>query len=219
MDAELASPDFAVLEGFVAAERARAKVFPPPDEVFAALRHVAPAEVKVVMLGQDPYPTAGNANGLAFSVAPGMKIPASLRNLFAGLQLDLGHAPPQSGDLTAWSRQGVLLLNTVLTVREGAASSHRNRGWEVLTDAILREVNGTSGPVVFFALGVPARAMVDKLVDRSRHHMIALPHPSPLNGKSFVNAAEAQRPFSRINSLLRAGGREPIRWDLPGPWK
>jgi uracil-DNA glycosylase len=212
--AQVAEPAFAALAAFVENERSQGAVFPPPDEVFAALEHVAPKDVRVVMIGQDPYPTSGNANGLAFSVAPGQKIPASLRNLFAGLELDLGYPPPTSGDLTPWARQGVLLLNTVLTVREGAAGSHRKRGWEPVTDAILRHVNALPGPIVFLALGKPAQAMSDALVDRARHHVLCLPHPSPLNGKAFVTAAAVERPFSRINQLLKAGGRPPIAWQL-----
>ena len=212
--AELDTEGFRALATFLAAERASGAVFPPASQVFAALAHTAPADVKVVIVGQDPYPTSGNANGLAFSVSPGMKVPASLRNLFAGLQLDLGHAPPSSGDLTAWTKQGVLLLNAVLTVREGAPGSHKKRGWEPLTAAILREVDRQPGPVVFLALGVPAQKMAQGLVHTDRHHVLSLPHPSPLNGKAFVNAAAAERPFSRIDALLRAGGRTPVDWRL-----
>lgn len=216
---QLASAAFAALERFIAEERTRARVFPPHEQVFAALRPVTPAQVKAVIVGQDPYPTVGNANGLAFSVTPGVKVPASLRNLLAGLRIDLGlgDAKPMSGDLTAWAEQGVLLLNTVLTVREGVANSHRKQGWEPLTDAILREVNRQPGPTVFLALGVHAQKMADNLVDRSRHHVLPLPHPSPLNGNAFVEAARASRPFSRTNELLLAGGREPVRWEAVTP--
>ena len=209
---ELGAPAFEALASFVESERARGNVFPQQEHVFSALAHTSPTDVKAVLLGQDPYPTAGNANGLAFSVSPGMKVPASLKNVFSALATDVGVATPCSGDLTAWARQGVLLLNTVLTVREGAPGSHRKKGWEAVTTAILRHVNRTSGPVVFLAFGVPAQAMMKTVVDETRHHVLALPHPSPLNGKAFIVAAERMRPFSRANELLRAGARAAIDW-------
>lgn len=214
LQSQLSSPQFAALEAFVAAERAAHQVFPPEPQVFAALEHLAPAEVKVVIVGQDPYPTLGNANGLAFSVSPGVKVPASLKNIFAGLAIDVGTTAPPNGDLTQWTRQGVLLLNTVLTVREGEANSHRKKGWEALTRAVLEEVNRQPGPVVFLSLGLPAQKMAAELVDASRHEVISLPHPSPLNGKAFVMAVEKDRPFSRINRLLVEAGRGAIDWQL-----
>ncbi len=211
----LASDSFHALTAFVREERARGEVFPPASQVYAALAHAGPDQVKAVIVGQDPYPTAGNANGLSFSVAPGVKIPASLRNLFSALVADTGQPAPTSGDLTPWARSGVLLLNTVLTVRAGEPNSHRKKGWEQLTTAILREVNRCRGPVVFLALGKPAQAMAHALVDTSAHHVLALPHPSPLNGSAFVVAAKALRPYTRANELLRAGGRCEIDWTLP----
>ncbi|MEO6952827.1 MAG: uracil-DNA glycosylase [Polyangia bacterium] len=189
-------------------------VFPPREQIFAALEHTPPDDVRVVLLGQDPYPTRGNANGLAFSVTSGVKIPASLRNLFKALAADLGTPAPTTGDLTPWTRSGVLLLNTVLTVREGEAGSHRKRGWESFTMAVLREVVRRDARVVFLALGKHAQQMLLPLVDGTRHAIIALPHPSPLNGNAFVDAAKVARPFSRANALLLEAGREAVDWTL-----
>ena len=195
-------------------EQERDAVFPPREQIFAALEHTPPDDVRVVLLGQDPYPTRGNANGLAFSVAPGEKIPASLRNLFKALVLDLGVPLPTTGDLTPWARSGVLLLNTVLTVREGEAGSHRKRGWEPFTMAVLREVLRHEERAVFLALGKPALHMLKPLVEATHHVMLALPHPSPLNGNAFVDAAKVTRPFSRTNELLVEAGRKPVDWRL-----
>ena len=216
LSAELQAPSFRELEKFLAAEqRAGASVFPPREQIFAALASTPLSQVRVVVIGQDPYPTRGNANGLAFSVAPGRKPPASLQNLFKGLAADVGTTPPSSGDLTAWAKQGVLLLNTVLTVREGEPSSHRGRGWEPLTRAMLEKVNQQPGPVVFLVLGVPARNMAEGLVDTNKHTIVAAPHPSPLNGKAFENTARTERIFSRVNQVLKAGGRSTVDWQLP----
>ena len=190
------------------------EVFPPRDRVFAALEHTPPGDVRVVLLGQDPYPTAGNANGLAFSVAPGMKIPASLRNLFKGLALDLGVTVPTSGDLGPWAQSGVLLLNAVLTVRKGEPGSHKRRGWETFTRTVLGVVAARAERVVFLALGKPAQALLAPLVEGTPHVLLALPHPSPLNGNAFVDAAARERPFSRINALLVEAGRAPADWAL-----
>lgn len=211
----LEAPSFAALERFLDAEARAANVFPPRPQVFAALAHTAPAAVKAVLLGQDPYPTAGNANGLAFSVSPGVRPPASLKNLFKGLAADVGAPPPSSGDLTCWADRGVLLLNAVLTVREGAPASHRKKGWEPFTEAVLRTVDGLPGPVVFLCLGQHANALVGRLLDGARHTVLCAPHPSPLNGNAFVEAAARERPFSRANAVLRAAGRGEVDWTLP----
>ncbi|GMU58601.1 MAG: uracil-DNA glycosylase 2 [Myxococcaceae bacterium] len=210
----LAADSFARLAAFLVVEDAAGAVFPPRAERFAALACTPPEQVKVVLLGQDPYPTRGNANGLAFSVHRGVKAPASLKNLFLGLEADLGHSVPAHGDLTAWARQGVLLLNTVLTVREGAPHSHKKRGWEPFTEAVLQAVNGGPAPVVFLCLGVPAKAMVEPLVDCSRHAVLTAPHPSPLNGKAFEKAARAERLFTRLNGVLVEGGRGAVDFSL-----
>lgn len=212
----VAAPSFGALATFLAAEDAAAAVFPPREERFAALAHTPPSAVKVVLLGQDPYPTRGNANGLAFSVRRGVKVPASLKNLFLGLKADLGLAPPEHGDLTAWADRGVLLLNTVLTVREGEANSHKKQGWEPFTEAVLRAV-ASGPPVVFFCLGKPALALVEKLGERSRHTVVAAPHPSPLNGKAFEDTARAEKVFTKVNAALTAAGRGPVDFALGAP--
>ncbi len=212
---ELASPGFRELSAFVDAEYARATVFPPREQIFAALNDTPLANVRVVVIGQDPYPTKGNANGLAFSVSPGMKIPASLKNIFKALVVDVGATMPKTGDLTPWAKQGVLLLNTVLTVREGEANSHRGKGWEPLTEAMLKRVNASSAPVVFLCLGAQAQKMANALVDTSKHSVLSAPHPSPLNGKAFENAVAADRHFTRTNALLQKAGRGSIDWQIP----
>jgi len=213
---ELETPGFRELEKFLGEEATAGKsIFPPRDQIFAALSSTPLNEVRVVVIGQDPYPTAGNANGLAFSVAPGMKVPASLQNIYKGLAADAGTAMPSGGDLTPWAKQGVLLLNTVLTVREGEPNSHRGKGWEALTQAMLKKVNETSGPVVFLCLGAQAKAMAESMVDKSKHAIISAPHPSPLNGRAFENAARNDHIFTRTNELLEGGGRGRIDWQLP----
>lgn len=214
--AEIASPGFQALEKFLdEEERSGANVFPPRAQIFAALAATPPSKVKVVVIGQDPYPTAGNANGLAFSVAPGQPIPASLKNIFLGLKADTGAAPPQSGDLTPWAKEGVLLLNTVLTVRESAPNSHRNQGWEPFTEAVLKKVNEQPGPVVFLCLGNQARSMAENMVDTQKHTILSAPHPSPLNGKKFEETARREKLFTRVNDVLAAGGRTRVDWALP----
>jgi uracil-DNA glycosylase len=206
---------FRTLEAFVNAEYAHATVFPPRELLFEALRRTPPDAVKVVLLGQDPYPTAGNANGLAFSVSPGIKVPASLKNVFKALQVELGIPPATTGDLSPWADRGVLLLNTVLTVREGEAGSHRKHGWEDFTGAVLRHVASLQGPLVFLCLGKPAEKLVTDLVDPKRHHILVAPHPSPLNGNAFVTFATTHRLFTKVNDLLVAAGKAPIDWSPP----
>lgn len=214
LTAALGEPSFASLETFLETEWATSTVFPPRAQLFAALEHTPPGSVKAVILGQDPYPKAGDANGLAFSVSPGRTIPGSLRNLFHGLSIDLGLPKPATGDLSPWARRGVLLLNTVLTVREGEANSHKKKGWEPLTTAILEHVAALPGPIIFFCFGKPAEAMVTSHVDVTRHPVLVTPHPSPLNKSAFVDAVTRDRPFTRANELLIAAGRGPIDWSL-----
>jgi uracil-DNA glycosylase len=208
--AELGEAYWASLQEFVAAERARAPVYPPHDEVFAAL-HLTPYEsVKVVILGQDPYHGAGQAHGLCFSVRPGVALPPSLRNIYKELHDDLGLDPPADGDLTAWARQGVLLLNTTLTVRAGAAASHQGKGWETFTDQVIRAVNDKPERVVFILWGAAARKK-KALIDRTRHVVIESAHPSPLSASAGFFGS---RPFSRANEALVAAGRTPVDWRL-----
>lgn len=202
------APTFSTLSTFLDGEWRDAVVFPPKAQVFAALELTPPEAVRVVLLGQDPYPTAGNANGLAFSVTKGMKVPASLKNVFLGLQVDLGLAIPTHGDLTAWAQRGVLLLNAVLTVREGEANSHQKKGWEPFTTAVLRHVASSPRKVVFLCFGKPALKLVDSL--GTKHPVVAAPHPSPLNGRAFVDAVAKDKLFTQVNSRLDA----PLDWSL-----
>lgn len=208
---ELEQPYAAGLSAFLAAERARHEIFPSEGEVFRALRLTPPSKVRVVLLGQDPYHGAGQAHGLAFSVRPGVRPPPSLKNIFGELHADLGCPVPGDGSLEPWARQGVLLLNTVLTVREGAAASHRGRGWERITDAVIRAVAARPQPTVFLLWGAHAQAKTE-MIDPSRHMILAAPHPSPLSAKRGFFGS---RPFSRANAALAAAGLGPIDWCLP----
>ncbi|MBI5496788.1 MAG: uracil-DNA glycosylase [Deltaproteobacteria bacterium] len=204
------TPAFQRLCAFVDGERARHAVFPAAPEVFAALEHVAPEAVRVVILGQDPYHGAGQAHGLAFSVRRGVKAPPSLRNILKELEADTGLAPPGDGELTAWARQGVLLLNTVLTVREGAPHSHRGQGWEVLTDEVVRVVAALAPARVFVLWGLPAQKKA-ALLDPARHAVLTAPHPSPLSAhQGFLGS----RPFSAVNAALQRVGLPVVDWRL-----
>ena len=199
------------LQRFVADERSQHEVFPPRDDVFAALHLTPYAEVKVLILGQDPYHGAGQAHGLCFSVRPGVAPPPSLVNIFRELRDDLGVAPPDHGCLTPWARQGVLLLNTSLTVRAHKAASHQGKGWERFTDEVIRAVDAKDERVVFILWGAAARRK-KALVDRHKHVIIESAHPSPL---SAHNGFFGSRPFSRTNEALAAAGRTPVDWTLP----
>lgn len=208
--AEFDEPYWKDLQRFVHAERAKGPVYPPHDEVFSAL-HLTPYEdVKVLILGQDPYHGAGQAHGLCFSVRDGVRIPPSLRNIHQELHDDLGLAIPSHGNLERWAGQGVLLLNATLTVGAGQAGSHQKHGWETFTDQVIRAVNDKPDPVVFILWGNYARAKKE-LVDTSRHTVIESPHPSPFSAdRGFFGS----RPFSRANEALVAAGRSPVTWDL-----
>lgn len=208
---EFDKPYWQELQHFVADERARHKVFPKPEEVFAALHMTPYAEVKVLILGQDPYHGPGQAHGLCFSVCQGIDKPPSLVNIFKELRADLGIEPPNHGCLEAWARQGVLLLNTALTVRAHAANSHQGKGWETFTDQVIRAVNEKTDRVVFILWGANARKK-KPLVDTSRHVIIESAHPSPL---SAHNGFFGSRPFSRANEALVAAGRQPVDWRIP----
>ncbi|MFZ8916528.1 MAG: uracil-DNA glycosylase [Ilumatobacteraceae bacterium] len=208
---EFDEPYWSELQQFVAEERRRGPVFPPADDVFAAL-HLTPfADVKVVILGQDPYHGAGQAHGLCFSVRRGVPIPPSLRNVYQELRDDLGVTTPSHGNLEHWARQGVLLLNTTLTVRSGQAASHQGKGWERFTDRVISTVNDKHERVVFLLWGAPSRKK-KALVDVTRHTVVESAHPSPL---SAHNGFFGSRPFSRTNDALREAGRDPIDWQLP----
>ena len=198
------------LQSFVAQERAAHTVYPPPDDVFAALHLTPYADTRVVILGQDPYHGPQQAQGLCFSVRPGVRIPPSLANIHKELHDDLGLPIPNHGNLEAWARHGVLLLNTTLTVRAGQAASHQKRGWETFTDHVIEVVNDKPDPVVFMLWGNSARRK-RSLIDTTRHAVIESAHPSPL---SAHNGFFGSKPFSRANAELVAAGREPIEWNL-----
>lgn len=196
------------LGAFVSDERARAEVYPAPGDELRALALTPPEAVRAVVLGQDPYHGAGQAHGLAFSVPKGVPQPPSLRNIFRELADDLGIAPPTGGDLERWAARGVLLLNTVLTVRAGQAGSHRGRGWEDLTDAVVDALSSTESPIVFLLWGNPARAKAAR-IRQPPHCLLESSHPSPLSAhRGFLGS----RPFSRANDALVAAGRQPIDW-------
>jgi len=207
---ELAKPYVAELAAFVAAERREHTVYPPESEEFTALELTPFDDVRAVILGQDPYHGAGQAHGLAFSVRPGVAPPPSLVNIFKELKSDLGISPPGHGYLAGWARQGVLLLNTVLTVRAGEANSHKGHGWEKLTDAIIRAIGGRDRPAVFLLWGAPAQKKA-ALVDEGRHVVMRSAHPSPLSAR---NGFFGSRPFSRANAALEERGQPPIDWRL-----
>jgi uracil-DNA glycosylase len=208
---EFSKPYWIELQQFVATERARSTVYPPPDEVFGALHLTPYADVKVVILGQDPYHGPRQAHGLCFSVRRGVSPPPSLQNIFKELESDLGIPPPGHGCLDHWARQGVLLLNTSLTVRQGRAASHQGKGWEIFTDEVLRVVNAKQERVVFILWGASARKK-RTLIATSNHVTIESAHPSPL---SAANGFFGSRPFSRANAALQEAGREPIDWRIP----
>ena len=202
----------AALGEFVASEYATHTVYPPIEDLFAAYRLCPPADTRVLILGQDPYHGPGQAHGLSFSVRDGVRIPPSLRNVFKELADDVGVAPPTVGDLTGWARQGVLLLNAVLTVRAGAAASHGGKGWEAFTDATIRALDARAERTVFLLWGGYARKKA-ALIRNPAHVVLEAGHPSPLNQKGFRGA----RPFSAANKALADGGRPVIDWDPRTP--
>jgi uracil-DNA glycosylase len=207
---ELAKPYVAPLAEFVAAERASATVYPPAGEEFTALALTPLDEVRAVILGQDPYHGPGQAHGLAFSVRKGVPVPPSLKNIYKELRSDLAITPPAHGHLADWARRGVLLLNTVLTVRQAEPNSHKGRGWEKLTDAIIRAVSARATPAVFILWGAPAQKKA-ALVDEGRHVILRAAHPSPL---SAHNGFFGSRPFSQTNAALEERGLAPIDWSI-----
>jgi uracil-DNA glycosylase len=206
---EFAKPYFHQLEQFVDAERKAHTVFPPEHEVFSALWQTPLERVQVVLIGQDPYHDDNQAMGLCFSVPAGVKPPPSLVNIFKELNNDLGCRIPNHGCLIDWAKQGVLLLNAVLTVRAHQANSHKNRGWEKFTDAVIQAINARPEPVVFVLWGNYAKEKC-KLADPSRHRVITGAHPSPLSAVRFLGS----RPFSAINRALADLGRKPIEWQI-----
>ena len=203
-------PYWADLQAFVEDERRRGPVYPPRDEVFAALHHTSHGATRAVILGQDPYHGPGQAHGLCFSVRRGVARPPSVANIHRELHDDLGVPPPAHGNLERWAAAGVLLLNTTLTVRGGEAGSHRDRGWERFTDRIIEVLSARAEPLVFVLWGSSARAK-RPMIDTGRHGVVESAHPSPLSAhRGFLGS----RPFSKANALLADRGADPIDWTL-----
>lgn len=205
----IAADSFQALELFLEDEWKNEQIFPPKSSVFEALTLTPFDQVKVVILGQDPYHGEGQAHGLAFSVSPNVKIPPSLRNIFKELNSDLGIIPPLDGYLVDWAKQGVLMINTVLTVRKGQAHSHKNQGWELFTDEIIKVISEKKDNVIFILWGGPAQKK--KTLIASHHHIISDPHPSPLSAyRGFFGS----KPFSKVNKILKDLEKEPIEWSI-----
>jgi uracil-DNA glycosylase len=199
------------LRRFLVEEKSQYTVYPPGKDIFAAFDHTPFAKVRVVILGQDPYHGPNQAHGLCFSVRPGVPPPPSLQNIFAEIEQDLGIARPRHGYLTHWADQGVLLLNTVLTVRAGQAGSHHGHGWEQFTDRVIAELNRRQDGLVFLLWGSPAQRKAAG-VDRRRHLVLTAPHPSPLSAyRGFVGCKH----FSQTNRWLQEHGHRAIDWGLP----
>lgn len=196
------------LQEFVKKRREEVRVFPEEKNVFRALELTPFESVKVVILGQDPYHGFGQAHGLSFSVQKGTPLPPSLKNIYKELQEDLGGELPTEGDLSHWAKQGVLLLNTVLTVEEGNANSHKGMGWETLTNRLIESLNELNHPVIFILWGKPAQEK-EKLITNPSHVILKAPHPSPLSAyRGFFGS----KPFSRVNDILIQQGQTPICW-------
>lgn len=205
--AHFGSQSFETLCCYLVDELETETIFPATENIFAAFGLTSFADTKVVILGQDPYHGPGQAHGLSFSVENGQKLPPSLKNIFKELAADLNCPPPASGNLSQWAKQGVLLLNTVLTVRAGAAHSHKKQGWEDFTDAVIKTLNEHPKPIVFILWGKPAQKKASSIGDR--HHKIIAPHPSPLSAyRGFFGS----RPFSTANAALKKFGRDEITW-------
>lgn len=207
---EFDKPYYRSLRAFLKREYAEQTVYPPMNDIFNALRYTSYADTKAVILGQDPYHGPGQAHGLCFSVKKGVPPPPSLLNIFAELENDLGIRPPSHGELTSWARQGVLLLNTVLTVQAGVANSHKGMGWEILTDRVISLLNERERPVVFLLWGNHAKAK-RALITAPQHKVLTAAHPSPL---SAYNGFFGCRHFSAANDFLTRTGSSPIDWRI-----
>ncbi|MEZ4319902.1 MAG: uracil-DNA glycosylase [Myxococcota bacterium] len=209
----LETPDYDGLRAYLAAEEAEHTVFPPVEERFAAFEHTAFDDVRVVVLGQDPYHGKGQAHGLSFSVRRPRKPPPSLKNIFAELESDVGSGGfvrPAHGDLTAWTDRGVLLLNAVLTVRQKKAGSHRKKGWEPFTDLVIDTLAARERPVAFLLWGKAAQEKAERLGDR--HLVLQAPHPSPYSAETGFFGCKH---FSQVDAWLKARGEAPMDWSLP----
>nr|WP_026679725.1 uracil-DNA glycosylase [Priestia megaterium] len=207
---EFTKPYYQQLREFLKKEYASKIIYPDMNDIFNALHYTSFESVKVVILGQDPYHGPNQAHGLSFSVNKGVAIPPSLKNIFKELHTDLGHPIPDHGSLVNWAEQGVLLLNNVLTVRQGEAHSHQGMGWEQFTDEVIKSLNKKQEPVIYILWGGAAQKKRD-LIDTNKHYIIKSPHPSPLSAyRGFFGS----KPFSRANNLLKEIGRKEIDWRL-----
>ena len=210
LDEEFRKPYYKTLYEFVKNEYNSTQVFPPSEDIFNAFHLTPLSGVKVVIIGQDPYHNVGQAHGLCFSVKPDVEIPPSLVNIYQELHDDLGCAIPNNGYLVKWAKQGVLMLNTVLTVRAHLANSHRGKGWETFTDAAIKALNTQDRPIVFILWGRPAQ-MKKSMLNNPNHLILEAPHPSPLSSyRGFFGS----KPFSKTNEFLEKHGVEPIDWQI-----
>ncbi|PWW06110.1 uracil-DNA glycosylase [Paenibacillus cellulosilyticus] len=208
---ELAQPYYRQLMQMLDEQYASETVYPTREQLFHALEYTPYEEVRVVILGQDPYHGPGQANGLSFSVPVGVRIPPSLRNIYKELQADIGCEVPDHGSLTAWAKQGVLLLNSVLSVQDGKPNSHKGLGWEQFTDAVIAALNERKAPVVFILWGSYAQQKASS-INTDKHGVISSVHPSPLAArKGFFGS----RPFTKTNEFLTSWGQQPIDWRIP----
>ncbi|MFD0050803.1 uracil-DNA glycosylase [Actinomycetes bacterium NPDC127524] len=207
---EFEKPYYLELREFLKNEYAQRTIYPELNDIFNALHNTSFEDVKAVILGQDPYHGPHQAHGLSFSVKPEVRIPPSLKNIFKELRDDLGCSIPNHGYLIQWAKQGVLLLNTVLTVREGEAHSHRGKGWETFTNKVIETLSSRQKPIVFVLWGKPAQSKIP-LIDTSRHKIITSVHPSPLSAsRGFFGS----RPFSAVNAYLKEAGEKEIDWQI-----
>lgn len=210
LEGEFAKPYMNDLRSFIANEYRTHEVYPPKNEIFSALQTVLPADVKVVIIGQDPYHGKGQANGMCFSVNDGIAFPPSLRNIFKELESDIGASQPTSGNLHAWASQGVLLLNATLTVRKGDANSHQNSGWGIFTDRVISELNRNYRAIAYMLWGSFAQQKAAQ-VDQTNNLILKAPHPSPFSAhKGFLGCKH----FSKANAYLISHGKQPINWQL-----
>lgn len=208
---EFEKPYYKQLRAFLKQEYSTHHIYPDMHDIFNALKHTAFKDVKAVIIGQDPYHSIGQAHGLCFSVRRGIEPPPSLKNMYKELYDDLGIKPANHGELTSWAKQGVLMLNTVLTVREGCPNSHKAKGWENFTDRVISELNNKETPVVFLLWGANAKAKA-KLITNPLHIKLETVHPSPL---SAYGGFFGSKHFSKTNEILTKNGLEPINWQLP----
>lgn len=207
---EFYKPYFLSLRAFLNMEYESRIIYPKKENIFSALHYTPYEKVKVVLLGQDPYHGSGQAHGLSFSVQPGIAQPPSLKNIFKELENDIGCSIPSHGYLKSWSDQGILLLNTSLTVRAGEAGSHFNKGWEIFTNRVIESLNEKRSPIVFLLWGKSAQLKKD-LIDTDKHYVIETVHPSPLSAhRGFFGS----KPFSKVNEFLQLTGQEPIDWKI-----